>query len=70
MKIYKEYRPAKNLKIACIKNNIKIYELAKKLQLTPDYLSKVIMGIRDLSENKKEEAAKILGFSKEFLFKE
>ncbi len=66
----KEYKTAKNLKIACIKKGIKIYELAKELELTPDYISKVIMGIRNLSEDKKEKAAEILNTPKNFLFEE
>ena len=55
----KLYKTAKNLKIACIKNNIKIYELAIKLDLTPDYLSKVIMGISVFCKSKFLTFAKI-----------
>jgi transcriptional regulator with XRE-family HTH domain len=60
----------KNLKIACIKKGIKIYELARELEVTPDYLSKVIIGIKKLSDKKKNKASSILGEDKEYLFKE
>ena len=59
-----------NLKIECIKKDVKIYELANSIGVTPDYLSKVIMGIRNLSPEKKNMAAKILGTSSDYLFKE
>ena len=60
----------KNLKIACIKKGIKIYELARELEVTPDYLSKVIIGIKKLSDEKKKKASSILGEDRQYLFKE
>ncbi len=63
-------KSAKNLKIECIRNDVKIYKLANSIGITPDYLYKVLMGIRNLSDEKKEMAAKFLGTDTDYLFKE
>jgi len=57
------------LKIALIKKDITQAELAKRLGVTPDYISHIIGGIRELSYLKQIEVARILGVPREILFK-
>ncbi len=59
----------KELKIALINKEITEAELAKRLGVTPDYISHVIGGIRELSYLKQVEVARILGEPREILFK-
>jgi len=57
------------LKLALIKKDMTQAELAKKLGVTPEYISYIIGGIRELSYLKQIEAARILGVPREILFK-
>ena len=57
------------LKIACVEKGIKLYELAEKLGVTPDYIYQVIGGVGNLSYIKQVEASQILGIPREILFK-
>ena len=57
------------LKIALVEKNMKENELAKKLGVTPEYISNVIGGIRELSYLKQVEVSKILDTPRAVLFK-
>ncbi len=56
------------LKIACIEKGIKIYELANEIGVSDSLISKVIAGMRDLDEDKKEKIAIKLDKHKEEIF--
>ena len=58
-----------NLKLALIKKEITSRELAEKLGVTPEYISNIIGGIRELSYPKQVKAAHILEMPREILFK-
>jgi len=57
------------LKVACLEKGITQRELAKRLGVTSVYISYVIMGVRELGDNRKIEAARILSKPRELLFK-
>jgi len=57
------------LKLALIRKNITNRELAERLGVTPEYISNVIGGIRELSYLKQVEVSKILDTPRAVLFK-
>ena len=56
------------LKVACIEKGIKIYELADAIGVSDSLMSKVIAGMRNLDEDKKEKIAIKLDKTKEEIF--
>lgn len=59
-----------NLKLALVTTNTPAYQVARKLGLRPDFLTRIVMGIQEPTAELRRKLAIFLGVREDILFSE